>query len=88
MRFRTVFSVIFSSATAFSTKGGTNSQASRLYALRSGSSLSDNEFRSFDPKDLGVGGTYSIGISAIVPRPIAVITTQSENGTVNCAPFS
>jgi flavin reductase (DIM6/NTAB) family NADH-FMN oxidoreductase RutF len=46
------------------------------------------EFRSFDPKDIGSRGTYSLGISAIVPRPIAVITTQSETGIVNCAPFS
>ncbi|CAM9890245.1 unnamed protein product, partial [Heterosigma akashiwo] len=58
-----------------------------------------SEWRSFDPKELGPGATYSLGISAIVPRPIALITTVSSlpekgddtdggAGILNCAPFS
>jgi flavin reductase (DIM6/NTAB) family NADH-FMN oxidoreductase RutF len=43
---------------------------------------------SLDPNDLSVGERYGFFISAIVPRPVAVITTRSDGGIVNCAPFS
>jgi hypothetical protein len=48
----------------------------------------DEEWKVFDPKDIGVGGTYGLGISAVAPRPIAVITSQNSNGVLNCAPYS
>eukprot|EP00558_Chaetoceros_sp_UNC1202_P001258 CAMPEP_0197258346 /NCGR_PEP_ID=MMETSP1429-20130617/81791_1 /TAXON_ID=49237 /ORGANISM="Chaetoceros sp., Strain UNC1202" /LENGTH=198 /DNA_ID=CAMNT_0042722427 /DNA_START=168 /DNA_END=764 /DNA_ORIENTATION=+ len=35
-----------------------------------------------------MSGVYGMGISAVTPRPVAVITSQSEDGVVNCAPFS
>jgi flavin reductase (DIM6/NTAB) family NADH-FMN oxidoreductase RutF len=41
-----------------------------------------------DPDSLSAGGRYGLCISAVVPRPVAVITTVDENGIVNCAPFS
>jgi flavin reductase (DIM6/NTAB) family NADH-FMN oxidoreductase RutF len=51
-----------------------------------------SEWSSFDPKDLGAGGTYGLGISAVVPRPIALITSLNSLDTndqvLNCAPFS
>lgn len=43
---------------------------------------------SLDPNDMSVGERYGFFISAIVPRPVAVITTKSADGVVNCAPFS
>ena len=46
------------------------------------------EWKVFDPKDLGTGGTYGLGISAVAPRPIAVITSKDENDVLNCAPYS
>jgi len=49
------------------------------------------DWRSYDPNDLTVGERYGLCISAVVPRPVAVITTLSSNegdGTLNCAPFS
>jgi flavin reductase (DIM6/NTAB) family NADH-FMN oxidoreductase RutF len=50
----------------------------------------DDDWLSLDPNDLSVGERYGFFISAVVPRPVAVITTQSfgDDGVVNCAPFS
>ena len=41
-----------------------------------------------DPAALTPRDRYRLGIAAVVPRPIAWITTVSEAGTVNLAPFS
>ncbi|CAJ1948515.1 unnamed protein product [Cylindrotheca closterium] len=43
---------------------------------------------SVDPNDLTGGQLYSLCISSVVPRPVAVISTRSSSGVVNCAPFS
>lgn len=42
----------------------------------------------FDPAKLGVPFTYKLMIDAIVPRPIALVSTQNDDGVVNLAPFS
>lgn len=34
------------------------------------------------------GGTYGLLISTVVPRPIALISSQSADGHLNCAPYS
>ncbi|CAM9203746.1 unnamed protein product [Ectocarpus sp. 12 AP-2014] len=39
-----------------------------------------------DPRDLK--SCYSLMISSVVPRPIALTSTLAPDGTVNCAPFS
>jgi flavin reductase (DIM6/NTAB) family NADH-FMN oxidoreductase RutF len=41
-----------------------------------------------DPDGLTSRERYRLLISALVPRPIAWVTTLSENGGVNAAPFS
>ena len=41
-----------------------------------------------DPADLSKTDRYRLIIDTIVPRPIAWITTQNEDGVVNLAPFS
>ena len=41
-----------------------------------------------DFSTLGVYERYKLMASLIVPRPIALVTTLSEDGTVNAAPFS
>lgn len=46
------------------------------------------EFASFDLTTLSKSDTYKLLASTVMPRPIAWITTQAENGTVNAAPFS
>lgn len=38
--------------------------------------------------DLGATDTYHLMTSVIVPRPIAWVTTTSQDGVVNLAPFS
>lgn len=38
--------------------------------------------------DLTAAARYGLCISAVVPRPVAVITTVDLQGNVNCAPFS
>ena len=48
----------------------------------------EGEWNSYSPSDLGVGGTYRLGVSAVIPRPVAVITSTNKDGIVNCAPFS
>ena len=42
----------------------------------------------FRAADLGPGELYRLMTSAIVPRPIALVATRNENGTVNVAPYS
>lgn len=41
-----------------------------------------------DIKQLSVLDRYKLMIGLIYPRPIALISTWSENGVANCAPFS
>jgi len=41
-----------------------------------------------DPKELAVKDVYAVLISAIVPRPIAFISTVGVKGVTNLAPFS
>ena len=50
--------------------------------------VSEDDWRVFDPNEIGAGGAYGLGISAVAPRPIAVITSQSSSGVMNCAPYS
>jgi flavin reductase (DIM6/NTAB) family NADH-FMN oxidoreductase RutF len=42
----------------------------------------------FDTASLNVNETYRLLSSAVVPRPIAWLTSLNANGTVNLAPFS
>ncbi len=41
-----------------------------------------------DPGDLSGREVYGLLTSLVVPRPIALVTTQSREGVLNCAPFS
>jgi flavin reductase (DIM6/NTAB) family NADH-FMN oxidoreductase RutF len=42
----------------------------------------------FDPESMPARDFYRVMLSAIVPRPIAWVTTRSANGIDNLAPFS
>lgn len=42
----------------------------------------------FHPEDLSIGNRYKLMIGAIVPRPIAFVSTMSTAGVSNLAPFS
>jgi flavin reductase (DIM6/NTAB) family NADH-FMN oxidoreductase RutF len=46
----------------------------------------DGEWTTIDPNNCQ--GIYGLGISAVAPRPVAVITSQDKDGIINCAPFS
>ena len=54
------------------------------------SAATNGEWTSLDPtSDLTVSAAYSLGISTVVPRPIALITTKDlKSGVLNCAPYS
>jgi flavin reductase (DIM6/NTAB) family NADH-FMN oxidoreductase RutF len=41
-----------------------------------------------DPQSLTPGALYRFMISAVVPRPIALISTAAADGSLNLAPFS
>lgn len=43
---------------------------------------------SFDPKEISERQNYKFLIGTVIPRPIAFVTSISENGIVNGAPFS
>lgn len=43
---------------------------------------------SINPKENSERDNYKLLIGSIIPRPIAFITTQSDSGVVNGAPFS
>jgi flavin reductase (DIM6/NTAB) family NADH-FMN oxidoreductase RutF len=45
--------------------------------------MSGISFRELDPHD-----RYKLLCGVVVPRPIALVTTTDENGSVNAAPFS
>lgn len=50
---------------------------------------SKSPWKSIDPDTMAPGARYSLCISAVVPRPVGVLTTVNpETGIVNCAPFS
>ncbi len=42
----------------------------------------------FDPKDLSVPEVHKLLLGGVVPRPIALVSTISENGINNLSPFS
>ncbi|WNF35079.1 flavin reductase family protein [Bacillaceae bacterium IKA-2] len=44
--------------------------------------------KSIDPNELPEHENYKFLTGSIIPRPIAFVTTLSENGIVNAAPFS
>lgn len=60
----------------------------RRFWSRHAATSQETDWLSLDPNDLSVGERYGFFISAVTPRPVAVITTRSSNGVVNCAPFS
>ena len=41
-----------------------------------------------DPALHSTADSYKLLTNIVVPRPIACITSQSQNGTINLAPFS
>lgn len=45
-----------------------------------------NSYRTDDLK--ATGGLYGLLISAVTPRPIALVSSVSKDGIINCAPFS
>lgn len=47
-----------------------------------------NEMVSLDPQQIGSKATYKLLIGAIVPRPIAFVSTTNAEGIGNLAPFS
>ena len=55
-----------------------------------GLAATDAEWKSLDPSaDMTVSAAYQLCISAVVPRPIALITTKDpKSGVLNCAPYS
>ncbi len=46
------------------------------------------QFMNFDLKNLSPREGYKLLTGVIVPRPIALVTSQNEDGLVNAAPFS
>ena len=47
-----------------------------------------NPMRSIDPTSISERENYKFLIGSIIPRPIAFVTTLSEEGVLNGAPFS
>jgi hypothetical protein len=48
-----------------------------------------NQYKSYLANDLkNSGGLYSFLVSAVIPRPIALVSSLSKDGVLNCAPFS
>ena len=44
--------------------------------------------RQIDPMTLTQRENYKLLIGSVIPRPVAIVTTQSEMGVLNIAPFS
>jgi flavin reductase (DIM6/NTAB) family NADH-FMN oxidoreductase RutF len=43
---------------------------------------------SLNPEEMSERDNYKFLIGSIIPRPVAIVTTQSEGGVINVAPFS
>lgn len=46
------------------------------------------EMVTIDARDIDILSAYKLLIGSVVPRPIAFVTSLSENGAVNAAPYS
>lgn len=44
--------------------------------------------KTMDPAELSGRDVYGLLTGLVVPRPIALVTTESREGVLNCAPFS
>lgn len=44
--------------------------------------------KTMDPDELSGRDVYGLLTGLVVPRPIALVTTRSRDGVLNCAPFS
>lgn len=44
--------------------------------------------KTMDPDELSGRDVYGLLTGLVVPRPIALVTTESREGVLNCAPFS
>lgn len=50
--------------------------------------MSDTNFTSLDATTMDTATAYRLLVGAVVPRPVAWITTRHKSGVVNVAPFS
>jgi flavin reductase (DIM6/NTAB) family NADH-FMN oxidoreductase RutF len=51
--------------------------------------FAQGDWRHYSAEELKAsGGAYSLLISTVVPRPIALVSSISSAGVVNCAPYS
>ncbi len=50
--------------------------------------LLPSEFQQFDLVELSFADQYRMLSGSVIPRPIALVSSVDENGSVNCAPFS
>ena len=50
--------------------------------------MSDPHFTTLDATTLDTATAYRLLVGAVVPRPVAWITTRGKDGVVNAAPFS
>ncbi|MET4576833.1 flavin reductase family protein [Ottowia thiooxydans] len=48
----------------------------------------DSSFTTLDATTMDTATAYRLLVGAVVPRPVAWITTRSKDGVVNAAPFS
>lgn len=44
--------------------------------------------REIAPEELTQQENYKLLIGSVIPRPVAIVTTKSQEGTINVAPFS
>jgi flavin reductase (DIM6/NTAB) family NADH-FMN oxidoreductase RutF len=47
-----------------------------------------NDYLTYETSRMSSSSLYGLIISVVVPRPIALITSQNSQGILNCAPFS
>ncbi len=50
--------------------------------------MSGSSFTTLDATTMDTATAYRLLVGAVVPRPVAWITTRGKNGVVNAAPFS
>lgn len=43
---------------------------------------------SIDPATIGERDVYKLLVGSVIPRPVALVTTLSDNGALNAAPYS
>lgn len=69
-------------------KPGTSEISSSNSPIDAPFKVGTTEFKKIDPSSIEPGVNYKLLINGVIPRPIAFVSSQDQEGVRNLAPFS